>query len=100
MTVIKLSKSGKSVLVIDDSGNIFMTALSMLKGIVNNNHKGLVLLSRLPFKTDPHRFKPSPLWNPDNLEVTSSNSGQGFDKKFLKDREEGRGFVDKPLEDL
>lgn len=65
MAIVKLTKSGKAISFIDEEGNVFVTSkiamINMLNGTLNGN---FVLLSRLPFKIDQNRFKPSPVYIP------------------------------------
>ena len=65
MAVVKLTSSGKAVQFIDDEGNVFMTSLSYLKGLLDGraNH-GFIYLTRLPLRVSDKRFKMSNVYNP------------------------------------
>lgn len=94
MTVIKLSKSGKALLVIDDFGNVFVCP----KVFVDNLSKkgGFVLMSRFPTKVSLDRFKVSPLYDPDNVGDSKDVKlvNDGLSKSFIKDKEEKKFYGD------
>ena len=91
MAVIKLSKSGKALLFIDDSGNVFVAAKAMVEGLFKNpgSNRGFgrfALLSRLPFKVPVGKFAKSPLFNPVSG-VRDSIDGDSMGRKAVRDRE-------------
>lgn len=64
MTVIKVTKSGKALLVVTDDGTVYSTSLVALRNLLAGNMKpAFLLLSRMPFKAEG-RFEPSPLFTP------------------------------------
>ena len=68
IAVVKLTKSKKALMFIDDDGNAFMTSVNYLKSLLGDNLKlPFILLNRLPLKVGENRFQKSPLWNPDGL---------------------------------
>lgn len=68
VTVIKLNKSGKAILIIDDEGRMYQTSVVFMLGLLNGKSKhGFITTSRLPFNSAPGRFKPSELWDPNGL---------------------------------
>jgi hypothetical protein len=57
MAVIKLTKSGKGVMFIDDSGNVFITSLVHAKNYLDGNIKReFIDLKRMPVGVAPERF--------------------------------------------
>lgn len=80
MTIIKPSRSGKGLIVIDDQGNVFGTSWEWIRGLFEGRGSGFVLLSRYPGMVSPSRFGQSPLYNPGNKPVdTVAPEGQGSD---------------------
>lgn len=63
MAVIKLSKSGKALLFIDESepiSNVFIIPIWMVKSLLNNDYKqSMVYLKRFPDGLDCTRFQKS-----------------------------------------
>lgn len=70
MTIVKLSKSGKQLQVVDDFGNVYgiakVAVLNLLNGSVKQNFS---IMTRLPFKVSTSRFGVSPLWDPNGTNV-------------------------------
>ena len=92
MTVIKLTRSGKGILVIDDGGSVFVTSKHFVDNLSGNR---VVLLKRLPFSVDEGRFKKSPLYDPDGLAKQGGGSPQdGLDKKFVKMLDDKKFYED------
>lgn len=73
MTIIKKSANGKSVQVIDDYGNVYITSKSFLvKYLYSDSVKFQpLLLTRLENKVGASRFKISPLWK-DGVKIDMS----------------------------
>jgi hypothetical protein len=69
MAVIKLSKSGKAVLFVDDGGNVFISSVKYLSFVLSGRSKFPALLTRLPNKVPDGKFKLSPV-----LELDGSKS--------------------------
>ena len=94
MTVLKLTKSGNGLLVIDDDGGVFCTSLSMAKRLIAGElNKGrFLLMSRLPSSTGKSRFKKSPLYDPDGL--ASKELIDGLSQEFRKDGENRKTYND------
>ena len=92
MAVVKISSSGKSLLFIDDFGNVFVTSLVYARGFVNGDVSyPLLLLKRLPNKVV--KFQVSPLVGSEF--VRQVRGEQGFDGRVLRDsRERSLGVVD------
>ncbi|RLG44377.1 MAG: hypothetical protein DRN81_04680, partial [Thermoproteota archaeon] len=85
--IIKLTKSGKGFLVVDDFGNAFITSKSFVESLSGNR---IVLLKRFPNKIQSSRFKPSPLYDPEGLaskrDVDSGSQDlDGLGREFRKD---------------
>ena len=69
MTVIKLTKSGKSIQVIDDDGRVYGTSIAYMTSLLNGTlKKGWILMARMPFDASPDRFQKSELWIPPNAD--------------------------------
>jgi hypothetical protein len=89
---MKVSSSGKQVQVIDDEGNVFGTSCFYTQRMLDEkNTNKFLLLTRLPFKVAPDRFKSSPLWTPSGKrELTQEELTTGNDALSVKKREEGK----------
>lgn len=57
MATVTLTKSKKAVLFIDDSGNVHITSVTFLKGLLDGVGANFLALTRLPNKTNADRFK-------------------------------------------
>ena len=102
MAVVKLSKSGKQVQIIDDDGNMFVTSTVYMAMLLQGNAKrGLVLLSRLPIKVSSERFAKSPVYDPGGLlkqqDKYDNPKNDGLSKAFIKGNEEKKQFTDKKV---
>jgi hypothetical protein len=74
MAIIRISKSGKGFQVIDDEGHVFITSVEYIRRLLDGRFSGpFLLLTRLPNDVSTDRFGTSPVWNPDNGTVTSSD---------------------------
>jgi hypothetical protein len=66
MAIVKLSKSKKGLVFIDDEGNVFTSSTSMVVSMIQGNLKGdFLLLSRMPCPVPKDKFKQSPVYDPD-----------------------------------
>lgn len=62
MAVVKLTRSGKALLFIDDVGNSFITSVSFVRGLLDGlSSSNLLLLKRLPDRVSSSRFMKSPV---------------------------------------
>ena len=96
MSVIKLSKSKKSVQFIDDNGNVFFTSVNYLLGLLNGKSpSGFILLKRLPIPISSGRFAKSPLWDPDGVVNSKTLSVDAFSEKYAKDTEKKNSVKDR-----
>lgn len=60
--IIKISKSGKALVVVDDFGNIYTTSLVYFSSLASGRMKApFVQLTRMPVPAEPGRFKMSPV---------------------------------------
>ena len=61
--IIKKSRSGKGLIVVDDFGNTYGTSVTYLLGMISDrtNGPGFVQLVRFPSPASADRFKPSPV---------------------------------------
>jgi len=115
MTIVKLSKSGKALIFIDDFGNSYSTSTKYLMSLVSGRMKApFIQLSRFPVPVEQDRFKKSPVLGkeyekiePDddrwtqpqcshNVEVTSSEDA-GIDQRKLKKDKVKETFTDVQL---
>jgi hypothetical protein len=66
MAVLKLNKSGRSILVIDDDGRTYITSVEHIRRLADGKfNNGFIVLTRLPGDNASNRFPESPVWNPD-----------------------------------
>ena len=66
MTIIKLSKSGLQLQIVDDFGNVYGIAVSAARAVLDGKvRQGFSMASKLPFNVSPDRFGASPVWNPE-----------------------------------
>jgi hypothetical protein len=63
MAIIKLATSKKSVMFIDDDGNVFITSVVGMSQLLNDKRAILECL-RMPNKTNDTRFRKSPVYEP------------------------------------
>ena len=62
MAIVKVAKSKKSVMFIDDFGNSFITSMVFLQGLLEGKGKTpFILLKRLPNPVNVDRFMKSPV---------------------------------------
>ena len=96
--VLKLSGSGKAVLVVLDSGDVFSVARSSVVGLLAGEKRfGSLVLTRLPYRVEPGRFPVSPLFVPGGGDVYSHGVDPMAPKK---DKDDGIvGDVDLRLMD-
>ncbi len=65
--ILKLTSSGKAFQVICEDGSVFQSSRVFLEGLLNGKSpSGFLLLTRMHFRVDPKRYKPSPVWCPDS----------------------------------
>ncbi len=107
IAVVKVAKSGKSLLFIDDSGNCFITSRVFLEGLLaGKSRSGFLLLKRLPNPVSSVRFMKSPVleFGVDGSVVGEKVSSDGgvssfvstaddsFSVKSVKDKEQSRVY--------
>ena len=111
--IIKVSKSGQGIVVIDDFGNIYSTSKQYLLSLVSGRMKApFIQMTRMPMPAEPGRFKPSPVLGKDyeqigpeqdrwtepqcshNIQV-EGHSEAGIDRKQIKKREVKEIYSDK-----
>ena len=78
LTILKITKSGKGIQIIDDDGRVFGTSLAYVQSLLSGTlKKKWILFQRMPFDVAPDRFKKSELWIP-----------EGADKAYLEKQKE------------
>lgn len=83
--IIKNTRSGKAILVIDDFGQVYSIPKTSLSNFLNGV-KGLTILTRLPFDVDPLRFKRSPVfWDNHLIPAEEWDTMDTEAKKFKQD---------------
>lgn len=101
MAVIKLSRSGKQVQFVDEEGFVFVTSATFLnKLLAGELRNGMILLSRLPQRVSVDRFKPSPVWNPNGLEVDTNDkrvTEDAFANKSVEKRTKSKNYKDRSI---
>lgn len=102
MAVVKLTRSKKAVLFIDDDGHVFQTSVLYLAKLMSGELQSrypFILLTRLPFDVTPDHFKKSPVYGESVVAVEElTRKNDALSASALKGKEEARGFVDKPVE--
>ena len=121
--ILKPSKSGKALVVIDDFGNVYSVPLSYLLALLGGrvpNGPGFALASRMTQPANLDRFQPSPIflgldgdgkaltaeegddsWTPPqcpHLVAEVRNHGDGLSDQAAGARAEKRMFTDKVIE--
>lgn len=100
MATIKLTKSGKAIQFIDDTGKVFQTSLFDYSLLVSGK-KGIITPVRLPYDVNPKRFPASKIANPQpdgtwKLETVHPNHKIGgmdaYDLKKAGEEEEKKKF--------
>lgn len=109
MTVLKLSSNKKSIQVIDDDGNMYVTSVNFVIGLINGKSpKGFITTTRLLNKVAPDRFKPSEVFdphgllkNPNTAKTLDTNNlttnSDVFSVKARQETENSKAFVDKKV---
>jgi hypothetical protein len=100
MTTMKLSKSGNAVTIVDDQGNVYMAAVKAIQMLLNKQlNGGLLIMSRMPNKIPPGKFKISPLFDPLGLAEKGKTQEMGdplnMDYKALEQKK--KGYEDKNI---
>lgn len=83
MAVIKLTKSGKGLLFVDDQGNVFSTSKAFAAGILEGKFKYPLLLTRLRVKIPEGKFKVSPLLDENWQRVPAADIAAMSDKGLM-----------------
>lgn len=97
MGVIRLSRSGKSLLFISDDGVQYFTSVSWLNGLLSGRFSnGMIVLKRLPFGVPVGKFPLSELYDPaglsDKLSVVD-----GLSSRSKREYGDVLSFVDKDV---
>jgi hypothetical protein len=110
--IIKPSKSGKGVVVVDDFGNTYATSKKYLLAVLAGTMKApFVLMTRMPVPAQMDRFNPSPILAKDNEHIehdderwsapqcshnieVSNFQEDGMDRAQAKKRKEKEAFDD------
>ena len=100
MTIIKLSRSGNQLQVIDDDGNVFGTSVSWVYNLIEGRAKlNFLMLTKMHMSVAPDRFGKSPVWEPDEEgasitkeSVTTANDS--FSHKTVRDSAEKAAYKD------
>jgi hypothetical protein len=105
LTVVKLSKNNRAVLIIDDSGNVYITSKHFMQGLLwGKAPHGFITTKRMPHKSSDTRFKPSELYDPHNeyagdkaksLDGPLTTSNDAFSPTVQKDKEAKVAYTDK-----
>jgi len=99
MAIIKLTKSKKAVMFVDEDGTPFMTSVVAIQNMLSGNIKGdFVLLSRMPFSINPSRFKKSPLYKPAGYiepKDSTKNTSDALSVQNRQDNKEKKQYIDK-----
>lgn len=104
MTVLKLTSSGKGVLVIDDDGNVFITSVNSILYLIKGFAKGgFITTNRLPFPVAPDRFKQSELYDPDGTfdgnaaKTVKTTTNDALSVKVRKEMDNKKKLEDKKV---
>ena len=90
MTIIKVTKSGKGILVVDDSGSVYSTSRIAIENLLAGNiRNGFVLLSKLPFSIPEGKFKKSELYVPPGY-IAPKEGDDVMDKDYFVRRKKIR----------
>ena len=111
--IIKLSKSGKGVVIIEDYGEVHVTSVKHMAALISGRMKGpFIRTTRMPTPAEIDRFEPSPILGKDgehiehddprwtepqcshNIQV-EGHSEAGIDRKQIKKREVKEIYSDK-----
>jgi len=108
MTVLMLSKSGKSVIIYTDEGEAFVTSVNFIQGLIMGKAPGnFITTKRLLNNIAPDRFKPSEVFDPNG--VFTGNAAKTLEKisttndalsvKARANEAGSKAFEDKPVWD-
>lgn len=95
MTILKLTKSGRGVQVVDDFGNLYQVSKSMLERfLVQGNVEGVLYFTRMPVGLKPDRFGVSKVYESGGVDLGLNGSGS------LEFSEDGFGRIVQKKEDV
>lgn len=98
MAVVKVTSGRRGVLFIDDDGNVFVTSVVFLRGVLDVlDPRKVVLLTRMPDRVSSSRFKKSPVYGVVGVGDSDSISRDGLSVSSRSDRVFGRSYVDKEV---
>ena len=106
MAILKMSKSGKALLLITDEGDVFLTSKTWAENLMNpkkhSKKKPFLLLTRMPGKVDTSRFQRSPVFNPETGQRESQDEvkaseykGDALSDKFRNEQRQKKAYKDK-----
>lgn len=96
VAIVKIASSGKSVLFIDDDGNVFNVGYDFLvRLLADKNPKRFCLLTRLAIPAAVRYLRKSPVFDPGLGAAVSS--GDAIDSRSVRDRFEENTFSDKQV---
>jgi hypothetical protein len=107
MTIVKLTKNGTGVLIVDDFGNAYITSKHFMQGLLwGKSPHGFITTKRMPNKISDARFKPSELYDPNNeysgnkaKSVTGplTTANDALSVNSIKDKENTEVYKDKAV---
>jgi hypothetical protein len=77
MAIIKMSRSGKMVLIVGDDGTVYFTSTKYLTMFLSNPN-GFVALKKFPVGVPKGKFKESEVYDPANLGAIREKVGDGM----------------------
>jgi hypothetical protein len=107
LTIVKLTKNGKGVLIVDDFGNAYITSKHFMQGLLwGKSPHGFITTKRLPHKISDSRFKPSELYDPDNefqgdkaksVDGPLTTTNDALSVKVMEEKEQKVAYQDKNI---
>jgi hypothetical protein len=102
MAIIKKTKSGKGIMVIDDRGTVYITSMTYVANMLQaeSSPNRFVLMKRLPLPVAEDRFKKSPIWDPDNVlgKGGYDQVKDAFDGRYQKIKKAQEAYMDKVID--
>jgi hypothetical protein len=103
MTIIKITKSGKALQVIDDEGKVFQTSVNSIAYLLAGKAPFITTV-RMPFNVAPGRYKPSEIWtdngkiNPKSIIQADTTKDDPQSRKTLEEKKKEKVYTDKVVD--
>ena len=91
---MKVTKSQKAILVIDDLGNSYITSKTSIRNLADDKLSKFLVLTRLPDKVDVSRFPVSPVYNTETKDKEDDPKSDALSRTYQKKKLENYSKYD------